>query len=377
MAEVVVAGHLCLDVILDFEAGFSLEPGTMSTIRRTRYSTGGGVSNVGRALLTLGVDSRLMGKVGDDSYGAHIRSLLAEQSPEAAATLTVDPSENSSYTVVISPTGQDRMFLHQPGCNDSFGPSDIDLEVVAGARIFYLGYPPALRRTYDDGGRWLAELFGRIRELGVTILMDTSLPDPDAASGRVDWEAYLERVLPRVDVFIPSLAEALFMLDRDRYENGSWRDATQPAPFVRDLGSRLLELGVAVAGVKLGADGLYLRTAVASRLRGTMLGEHPAWPERELWTPAFEVEVDGTVGAGDAALAGLLASLLRGLGAEEALTVAAAVGAFSVEALDASSGVRSWEATRARVAGGWPRRDASAPVGWERLLSGGYRPVDP
>jgi hypothetical protein len=47
--------------------------------------------------------------------------------------------------------------------------------------------------------------------------------------------------------------------------------------------------------------------------------------------------------------------LLRGLNAEQAVTMAVAVGACNIEAADALSGIRSWEETQARVAGGWPR----------------------
>ena len=369
MAEVVVAGHLCLDLIPEFEGGVSLEPGGLSTIRRTHYTSGGGVANVGRALLTLGVDTRLIGRVGDDAFGDSLWALLSAESPAAASTLQLVPGEVTSYTVVVSHPGVDRLFLHQPGCNDRFDPADIDLELARSARMFYLGYPPVLRQTYLDGGRACAELFASLRAAGVTTVLDTSLPDAGAAAGRVDWRGWLERVLPQVDVFVPSLAEALFMLERDRFGAGAWQNQAMPAPFVRDLGATLLGLGVAVAGVKLGAAGLYLRTAAAPRLQGTLLAGRSGWPDRELWTPAFEVEVAGTVGAGDAALAGFMASLLRGTSPDEALTMAAAVGASSVEAVDASSGLRSWEATRERVAAGW-RRGAGAAAGWGELPSG-------
>jgi sugar/nucleoside kinase (ribokinase family) len=81
-----------------------------------------------------------------------------------------------------------------------------------------------------------------------------------------------------------------------------------------------------------------------------------AWSGRELWGPVFETTVVGTTGAGDAAIAGLLAALLRGLGPIEAITVANAVGACNVEAPDAVSGIRAWAETLARIEAGWPRR---------------------
>jgi sugar/nucleoside kinase (ribokinase family) len=73
------------------------------------------------------------------------------------------------------------------------------------------------------------------------------------------------------------------------------------------------------------------------------------WADRELWSPCFRVAVAGTTGAGDATIAGLLSGLLRGMSAEESLTAAVGVGACNVEAPDALSGVRTWEATQERI----------------------------
>ena len=72
--------------------------------------------------------------------------------------------------------------------------------------------------------------------------------------------------------------------------------------------------------------------------------------------PIFVTSVAGTTGAGDAAIAGFLAALLRNLSPIEAVTLAAAVGACNVEAPDALSGIRGWAKTLARIEAGWPRR---------------------
>ena len=49
----------------------------------------------------------------------------------------------------------------------------------------------------------------------------------------------------------------------------------------------------------------------------------------------------------------------------ETLTAAVAVGACNVEAADALSGIRSWEETLRRVAGGWARHALTLDApGW-------------
>ena len=81
--------------------------------------------------------------------------------------------------------------------------------------------------------------------------------------------------------------------------------------------------------------------------------------------------IAGTAGSGDATIAGFLASVVRGLGPEEALTLAVAVGGCCVEAPDATSGVRTWDETVSRVKGGWPRRSvAIGETGWRAAANG-------
>jgi hypothetical protein len=75
--------------------------------------------------------------------------------------------------------------------------------------------------------------------------------------------------------------------------------------------------------------------------------------------------VVGTTGAGDAAIAGFLSGLLRGLSPAATLTAAAAVGACCVEADDALSGIQPWEETSRRVATGWERHTPDFDLaGW-------------
>ncbi len=367
--EVIVAGHLCLDIIPKLSSPLTLRPGTLTEIGAAAFAAGGGVSNVGLSLLKLGVDTKLMGRIGRDAFGEALRALLTEHAPDAADTLQTG-SENTSYTLVISPPGTDRAFLHHSGANDAFAPADVDVRVLEGARIFYFGYPPLMKRFYEDGGDGLAALFREAKTLGVTTALDMTLPDPDAASGRVDWQAFLTRVLPFVDVFLPSLDETLFMLLPSRF--GTTLEP-MPAPFLTDLAERVLGLGAGVVGFKLGKDGLYVRTADEARLSGLGRAAPPTadWANRKLWSPIFETTAKGTVGAGDATFAGFLAALLRGLDPAEAVSMANAVGASSVEAADATSGVRSWAETAARVKS-WPHARHQMPDGWQRGAQGTY-----
>lgn len=349
--------------------GLALEPGGLTQMGPATFAAGGGVANVGLTLGKLGVPAKLIGKVGNDIFGKTVAALLQRQA--GATSLTVSYDDATSYSIVISPPGFDRHFLHHAGCNDSFSPADVDPEVAVGARFFYFGYPPLMRTVYEDGGAALARLFEALRARGVATAVDMALPDPKSASGRVDWRAFLERVLPHVDVFMPSLAEASYMLGAGAFP-ASDAEETPVSARLYNLTGRLLELGVAVAGLKLGERGLYFRTGSSTRLLACPSAFPPGWAERELWSPAFTVAVVNTVGAGDAAYAGLLASLVKGLSIEDAVTAATAVGSCSVESLDASGGVLSWEGTTARISGGWARAAHNVPATWSRHPSSAY-----
>jgi sugar/nucleoside kinase (ribokinase family) len=212
-----------------------------------------------------------------------------------------------------------------------------------------------------DGGIELAGLLRAIQGRGVATSLDMAHVDVDAPAGQVDWSQLLQRVLPYVDFFLPGIEEVLFMLDRPRYEALCRTADGQPlavyggSALLSEIGERLLGLGAAVAGLKLGDQGLYLRTTT-DPMRLAQVGVltlDERWLGRELLAPAFQVSVVGTTGAGDCAIAGFLAAVLRGLGPEAALAAATAAGASNVERPDAISGVPSWEALHHRITGGW------------------------
>jgi sugar/nucleoside kinase (ribokinase family) len=98
---------------------------------------------------------------------------------------------------------------------------------------------------------------------------------------------------------------------------------------------RLVGLGAAVVMVTGGPDGLALRTANAGRLEdaGALFADEQrrrAWARRVDFTPATKVEVRTTLGAGDAATAGLLYGLLVGLDPGASLRLAAETAAARV-----------------------------------------------
>lgn len=378
--EVIAAGHICLDLIPSLQGSYSsldklFIPGRLIQTGRAITATGGAVSNTGLALHRLGMNTGLMGKIGDDLIGRAILDVLRSYDEHLAAGMVVSQREDSSYTVVISPPGLDRIFLHCQGANNTFAADDIDYDKLDGVRLLHFGYPPLMQRFYEKDGEQLALLFRNVKEKGLTTSLDMAMPDPQSEAGQANWPAILQSTLPYVDVFLPSIEEILYMIRRDtfdelnaRAEEASILPLVTPA-VLADVSSTLLQWGAKIVCLKLGDQGLYLRTADSSRFDGAEAGgpaDAAAWGGRELWAPCFQARhVVGTTGSGDCTIAGFLAGLLKGLAPAETLTGAVAVGASNVEAADAVSGIAPWERVQQRIADGWERLPIRCDItGW-------------
>ncbi len=366
--KVIAAGHLCLDIIPDLsplktggEEDRFIIPGRLLRIGAASVALGGAVPNTGIALARLGMETTLMGKVGDDILGKTIFNIL-----ESLATPGLDfrngmiqtPAVSSSYTLVVSPPQTDRCFLHCSGANDAFVPEDLEPSRFEGVRLLHFGYPTLMRGIYSAPEAF-AEKLAQIREKGTLISLDVTMPDPLGPEGSVDWRNWFSKVLPFVDIYLPSVEETLFMLDRSLFEEVSRRvqravlspgTALNPAVLlsfeeINGLAEQLLDFGVEAAGIKLGDQGIYLRTSSNLRRITSEMPEDIAaqWADRKILAPCFDVSVVGTTGSGDCTIAGFLTGLLHAWPPKQTLRFAAAVGACNVQKADATSGIPSME----------------------------------
>lgn len=371
--DAVVAGHLCLDIIPGFtntnnkELNEIISPGKSIILSGVNMSTGGAVSNTGVALSILGMKTKLMGKVGNDHFGKIVTDILKEKG--ISDGVTVSETASTSFSIVISPPGIDRVFLHEPGVNDLFDSGDIDYDAVKEARLFHFGYPPSMKKMFIDDGEEVVKVYKKVKSLNVITSMDLALPDPNSLSGKADWKYILKRVLPYVDIFTPSLEELYYMLRNDEYRKLSVTskgreliDALDMS-VIHELGEELMGLGVKIAIIKCGKKGLYIRTQKYDVLSevGKILPIDPEnWSERELLEGIYQVDrVVSANGSGDTCIAGFLASVLTGKSIEEAMKTACAVGALCVQTFDALSGIKSMEETDRLIEKGWDKADTS------------------
>ena len=365
--DAVVAGHLSFDISPDLRVlaqpvrlAEVFAPTRLTSIGKAVLSTGGVVSNTGLAMRRLGMQVALMGKCGADTFGRATLEILEREAPGTARYIAVSKNEPTSYTVVLSPPGVDRFFLHCSGTNDTFALKDLNLATIKRAKLFHFGYPTLMKRSLANNGRELIKIFKTVHELGITTSLDLSLPDPNSPAGRLDWMKLLPKLLPHVDIFVPSVEELTFIMSPARFKKllrrakgGDLLDNLDMA-MVMKLAGQCLQMGVKVMLVKCGRLGVYVRTASQSQLE-QMGKAYPAkkikdWAQREIFEPSFLVKkVASALAAGDCAVAGFLAGLLRGVSLDDALRYSTALGAQNVLVIDAISGIKSWKQTTEQI----------------------------
>ena len=368
--QIVVAGHICLDITPVFPnkrmkpPADILIPGKLIQMDAADVHTGGAVANTGLAIKLLGEDVRLIGKVGEDSFGRMIENILKDYKAEEG--LIIDPDSTTSYSVVLALPGVDRMFLHHSGANDTFANADMKDSMLENVSLFHFGYPPLMKRMYENQGEELITLFRRVKEKGIATSLDMAAVDATSEAAMQDWQAILTKLLPYVDIFAPSVEEICYMLDPERYsqwvERAADGDITEILDIATDIdpiGKQLIDMGAKVVLIKCGAPGLYYRTAATdqlSKVGGNLIKDVVQWSQKSGFEKSYQPDrILSATGAGDTTIAAFLTAVLREYPLEHCLQLATATGASNVTEYDALSGLRSFKELEEKIAKGWKK----------------------
>ena len=298
--DVVCLGILVADVIARPVDGLP-PPGSLAFVDQLVLRSGGCAINTATALSHFGLSAAVAGKVGTDPLGDFLIDVLDERRLDRRCVIRDSAAPTSATVVLVTDEGE-RTFLHLKGANAGLGVDELDRERLLSGRALHIAGALVLDAL---DGEPCAALLADAKKRGVLTSVDTVWD----ASGR--WERILPS-LPHVDVFMPSLAEALAISGE--------RDAEAAAGWLQSAGA-------AQVVVKLGPDGCHV--AGSGRI-----------------DPVRVDAVDGT-GAGDAFAGGLLYGLLDGWPVERAARLANAAGALAATAVGASEGVRSLAKTLA------------------------------
>lgn len=374
--KVIVAGHTCLDITPVFPKGGKnlrveevLCPGRLIQMEGVDIHTGGAVANTGLAMKKMGADVLLVGKIGKDAFGTIVQEVFRQYGAQEG--ILAAEGERTSYSAVVAIPGIDRIFLHDPGANDTFSFEDIrnmGEECLKDVALFHFGYPPIMKKMYENEGEELVKILRYMKEHGIATSLDLAAVDVDSPAGLADWKKILEKALPYVDLFVPSIEELCFMLNRSGYEAWQKRAAGRDVALVLDqehdirpLAEESIRLGAKVVLLKCGAPGLYYRTArepETLRELAEQTGIRPEdWAGREGFEASYVPErvLSGT-GAGDTTIAAFLTAMLEGYPFRRCIQLAAAQGACCVAAYDALSGLASLAELNEKIEAGWEKQ---------------------
>lgn len=280
---VVVFGSINMDLVAT--TARLPRPGETVSGEHFRTAPGGKGANQAVACARLGVPTRLVGRLGADSFGAALRAVLAAEGVELSGV--VDDQEQPSGVALITVDGAgENSIVVVPGANGAVGGDDLGRleQALAGARVLLLQLEIPLEAV--------AAAASLARARGVTVILDPAPAQPLPAA-----------LYPLVDLLTPNEGEAATL-----------------------VGHAVTDDQTAAAA----ADALHARGAGHVLLKRGGRGVLSVGAAEQLALPAFPVTPVDTVAAGDAFNGGLAAALAEGRPLREALRWGLAAGAVAV-----------------------------------------------
>ena len=248
---------------------------------------GGKGANQAVAVARLGYPVRLIGRLGNDTFGAQLRTHLEKAGVEITGVSTSD-GPSGVAVIVVSKNGDNSIVL-APGANSKVTPEDIDanLSILRSAGMVLAQLEIPLETV-----EYLARVCAREN---LPLILDPA-PAMDLPSG----------IFKDVAWFTPNQTEVAFYLGNKPPES----NPQAPAAMAKIL----LSDGCRGVVLKMGAHGTYLAS------QGDV-GRS---------VPAFPVDAIDTTAAGDAFNAGFATALMLGEPPLDSAVFAAAVAAISV-----------------------------------------------
>ena len=291
--RVVVLGDLVYDLLARIEGPVAFGTDTFAPI----HAVGGGSgANAAAWLASLGIETHLVARIGDDVLGEVLVDEL--RSVEVTVHLARDPSIGTGKVFVLVDGAGERTMITDRGAGEALSPGDLPAGLFDGGHLHLSGY------VFSGGSRRESALkaLRLAREAGMSVSVD---PSSVPLLGEIGPERFLGWTRG-ADLCFPNLEEgALF---------GGEREPDRVA-------ERMLDHYPA-AVLKLGAAGALYAGADGERVR----------------LPAEPARVADTTGAGDALCAGFLAAWLSGAPPAAALRRGVELAARAVERLGGRPG---------------------------------------
>lgn len=262
-------------------------------------ASGGKGANQAVAAARLGAVTHLVGRVGDDQFGAELLSGLKADQVNIEQIL-IQPQMASGVAMITTNNQGENTIVIVAGANGTVDQTDVrrilPLLPEATALLLQLEIPVSAVILAAKAAK----------EAGTTVILDPA-PAPDNLP---------DELYSLVDIITPNETEAKRLTGVEINDQESWEEAA----------NILLTRGVKTAIIKLGARGVFCMSS-----------------SQQFHLPAFAVKAIDTVAAGDAFNGAMATALDRGLSLRQALTWGAAAGALTTTKPGAQPALPDWE----------------------------------
>lgn len=234
---------------------------------------GGAPANVAVAAARLGAETAFIGKVGDDSFGAYLRSVLEKEGVNCCGMRK--GSQNTTMAIVSVDGSGERSFRFARGADCKLSPDEVNESLVLDSKILHFG---SVSLSQDVSRSATVFAARAAHKAGLLVSYDPNYR-PALWRSEVDALEWMRLPLPLVDVIKLSEGEVPLVTDCEDLEEG--------ARFLE-------ESGVSLVLITLGSDGVLCR-----------------WQGQSWRQSGVSVQVADTNGAGDAFFGAVLGRLCR------------------------------------------------------------------
>lgn len=260
------------EILIDFTPCDKSEAGQ----RVFEQNPGGAPANVLACLNKCGKKTAFIGKVGNDMHGQFLVDVL-EDSGICTDGVVVDDSVFTTLAfVALSDSGERSFsFARKPGADTCLTQEELKEEIIRDSKVFHIG---SLSLTAEPAKGTTFKALEIAKEAGCIISYDPNYRAPLWDSKEAAIEG-MRSVVSYVDVMKISDEETALLTDIVEPEGAA---------------KKLVDMGVSVVAVTLGADGALVCTA-----------------EGSIVVPGFKADMVDTTGAGDSFWGGFLKCLLE------------------------------------------------------------------
>ena len=260
---------------------------------------GGKGANQAYAVARLGGESRLIGCVGQDTFGRQLISNLRSVGVETSTVIKTSASSTGLAFIAVEQSGQNQILV-APGANEHLVSEEIQ-RALSNIRPDFLLLQLEIPMSAVECAISLA------RSQDSVIILDPAPAKPVNPA-----------LLSQIDILTPNESEAFYLLG----ESGS----AIPLGEAAEIASEILKMGPREVILKLGENGVWF----ANRMKSQHF-------------PARSVQAVDVTAAGDTFNAALAVSLAEGRSIDEAIYFANTAASLSVTKVGAQASIPSRE----------------------------------